>query len=248
MPAEPALFSDVDSRRFGVRIGRASVAGAAEVAATLDACASESIQMLIVRCRTDDFQALHALQAPGALLMDTLVYYQRNLRKGAPPVELKANSIRPVEDRDLPHIAPVARETFHGYMGHYHVDSRLDSAKADDGYVEWATRMCQTPDRTREEVLVAEHPAGVLAGFATLRLNDPNEGEGVLFGVHPSAEGRGIYWSFMVRAMEWCLGRGAGRMVVSTQITNLVVQKVWVRLGFEPIKSYYTLHLWFDAD
>jgi hypothetical protein len=34
------------------------------------------------------------------------------------------------------------------------------------------------------------------------------------------------------------------RMVVSTQITNLAVQKVWVRQGFELTGSYYTFHLW----
>ena len=36
-------------------------------------------------------------------------------------------------------------------------------------------------------------------------------------------------------------------MVLSTQVTNLAVQKVWSRLGFEPSRSYYTFHLWFDG-
>ena len=79
-----------------------------------------------------------------------------------------------------------------------------------------------------------------------MRLNETDEGEGVLFGVHPSFEGRGIYWSFMVYAMNWCRNRGAARIVVSTQITNTAVQKVWARLGFEVVRSFYTFHLWFD--
>ena len=79
-----------------------------------------------------------------------------------------------------------------------------------------------------------------------MRLNSPEEGEGVLFGVAPAAQGRGIYRSFMVRGMEWCLAQGTSRMVVSTQITNIAVQKVWTRLGFEPHKSYLTFHRWFD--
>jgi hypothetical protein len=49
----------------------------------------------------------------------------------------------------------------------------------------------------------------------------------------------------MVAAMAWLAARGRTRMVVSTQITNLAVQKVWARLGFEPSSSYYTLHRWF---
>jgi GNAT superfamily N-acetyltransferase len=104
--------------------------------------------------------------------------------------------------------------------------------------------MCINRD-ANTDVLIGEHPAGVVAGFATLRMNSPEEGEGVLFGVHPCAQGRGMYWSFMVKALEWCGQRGASRMVVSTQITNLSVQKVWTRMGFELFSSYYTFHLWF---
>ena len=87
-------------------------------------------------------------------------------------------------------------------------------------------------------------PAGV--GFATLRLNNSDEGEGVLFGVAPKAQGRGIYRSFMVKGMEWCMKKNATHMVVSTQITNTAVQKVWSRVGFEPNNAYYTFHKWFD--
>lgn len=46
--------------------------------------------------------------------------------------------------------------------------------------------------------------------------------------------------------MQWCLDNSMKEMVVSTQITNLAVQKVWVRLGFEPYRFYYTFHKWFD--
>jgi GNAT superfamily N-acetyltransferase len=240
------LLSDVDTNRFGLRIGRSSIANSADVASVLKACHDEDLRMLIVRCRTDDFASLHALQSKGALLMDTLVYYQRNLLKGEMPAEKRPNIVRPVQPEDLPRLDLVARETFRGYMGHYHADPRLDHAKADEGYVEWAINMCHSPSKDTQDVLVAEYPAGTVGGFATLRMNHEGEGEGVLFGVHPSAEGRGIYWSFMVKAMEWCRQRGATKMVVSTQITNLAVQKVWARLGFELVRSYYTLHLWND--
>jgi GNAT superfamily N-acetyltransferase len=83
---------------------------------------------------------------------------------------------------------------------------------------------------------------GSIVGFATLRLNSQEEGEGVLFGVDPSAQGRGVYRSFMIRAMEWFVSKGATRMVVSTQVTNAAVQRVWTRIGFEPSDAYYTSH------
>jgi len=84
-----------------------------------------------------------------------------------------------------------------------------------------------------------------IVAFATLRRNSAEEGEGVLFGVAPEAQGRGIYRSLMIGAMLWFRTRGTARMVVSTQVTNAAVQKVWTRLGFEPWKSNYTFHKWF---
>ena len=240
-----SLISDLDSDRFGVRIGRANISNFDEWAPMLAACEQEAVRMLIIRCRTDDFQSIHRMEAAGARLMDTLVYYHRNLRKGTWPDELKKNIIRPMQDSDAAEIQKMAGEIFRGYLGHYHADPKLDHAKCDEGYVEWATQMCMNRNPSRE-VLVAENASGVLAGFATMRLNDADEGEGVLFGVHPAFEGRGLYWSFMVQAMNWCRNRGAARMAVSTQITNTTVQKVWTRFGFELTHSYYTFHLWFD--
>jgi GNAT superfamily N-acetyltransferase len=239
------LVSDLDSERFGVRIGRANISNADEYESVLAACEKEAIRMLIVRCKTDDFHSIHRLESAGARLMDTLIYYRRNLRKDAVPEELEKNIIRPIQDSDIPKIQKMVGEIFRDYLGHYHADPRLDRTKCNEGYVEWAAKMCMDRD-TSHEVLVAENSSGVLAGFATLRLNEADEGEGVLFGVHPSFEGRGIYWSFMVHAMNWCRNRGAARMVVSTQITNTAVQKVWARLGFEVARSFYTFHLWLD--
>ena len=141
-----ALFSEVDSNRFGIRIGRARIASDADVAPALAGCESESIRMLIVRCQTDDFASIHALEAAGARLMDTLVYYQRNLRKGELPAELRENAIRPIQDADLPALEILVGETFKDYLGHYHADPRLDRKKSDEGYVEWATRMCLDRD------------------------------------------------------------------------------------------------------
>ena len=104
-------------------------------------------------------------------------------------------------------------------------------------------RSC-TSKQVATEVLVAERDNRII-GFATLRLNTPEEGEGVLFAVAPEAQGGGIYRSFMVNGMQWCKEQQAKRMVVSTQVTNVAVQKVWCRVGFEPARSYYTFHRWF---
>jgi GNAT superfamily N-acetyltransferase len=235
-------FSDVDSERFGVRVARAHVVRE-NLPQVLDFCAAEQINLLIARCATKELRIAQEMEALGFLLMDTLVYYSFDLVKRAIPEDSPRAKVRKFVLDDTSQIETVAAAAFQGYFGHYHADTRLDKRKCDEGYVSWAVRSC-TSKLVASGVLVAELDNKVI-GFATLRLNNAEEGEGVLFGVAPEAQGIGIYRSFMVNGMRWCKEQQAKRMVVSTQITNIAVQKVWCRVGFEPADSYYTFHKWF---
>jgi len=211
----------------------------------MDFCASEQIHLLMARCATSDLCTAQEMEGLGFLLMDTLVYYSFDLVKRAIPDDSPRVNVRRILPGDETEVERVAAAAFQGYYGHYHADPRLDRSKCDEGYVSWAVRSC-TVKQVATEVLVAEHDRKIV-GFATLRLNSPEEGEGVLFGVAPEAQGIGIYRSFMVNGMQWCKEQQVKRMVVSTQVTNVAVQKVWCRVGFEPAHSYYTFHKWFSS-
>jgi GNAT superfamily N-acetyltransferase len=239
-----AELSGVDEARFGIRTARAREVTHEQIPELMAFCRSQAVRMLIARCPTTDLRAAQAMEGEGALLMDTLVYYARDLRKAAAGTGASPARVRHAAPADAAEVERIAAETFRGYSGHYHADERLDREKCDETYRSWAVRSVSTPG-VADAVLVAEENARLL-GFATLRMNTPDEGEGVLFGVAPEAQGRGIYRLFMECALEWCREQGARSMVVSTQITNLAVQRVWVRLGFEPSRSFYTFHKWFD--
>jgi GNAT superfamily N-acetyltransferase len=236
-------LSAIDQERFGIVTARDPLVTPATLNEALDFCRSNAVEMLIARCSTDDLSTAQRLEDAGGRLMDVLVYYTRVVVKGDLPENTCKCPIRSLREGDAEAVRDVATQTFKGYYGHYHADHRLDRKKCDEAYESWAYRSCTSRDPSTE-VLVADD--GAIAGFATLRLNDPREGEGVLFGVAPRAQGAGIYRGFMVEGMRWCREQGAKRMVVSTQVTNLAVQKVWTRLGFEPDKSFYTFHVWFD--
>ena len=236
-------LSPLDQDRFGVVTARDGEVTAETLAPALAFCRDHRVQLLIARCRTGDLAAAQALETAGGRLMDTLVFYARALDQGALPESRCAVPVRPFAAGEDAAVQRVAAEAFQGYRGHYHADPRLDSARCDEAYQSWAQRSCLSRE-VAGEVLVADD--GQVAGFATLRLNSAAEGEGVLFGVAARAQGKGIYQAFMIEGMRWCRARGAARMVVSTQITNLAVQRVWTRLGFEPSGSFYTFHLWFD--
>lgn len=240
----PAIArSPLDEARFGFPVATAKGVDLAGVPAILDFCRDHAIRLCIVRCGTAELAAVHALQASGFLLLDTLVYFRRGLQRidDAPSANVE---IRPIENAEAATLRELARTTFRGYQGHYHADPRLPLEQCDDIYADWAYRSARDRD-AGSEVFVAS-ANGELVGFATMRLNTAAEGEGVLFGVHPGWQGKGLYRHFMLRGLHWCRDKGASRMIVSTQITNLAVQIAWSRLGFEPSASFYTLHGWFD--
>ncbi len=236
-----ARLSPLDTARWGCVSAAASDVTPDTLARVLSFCRENAVRFLIARCSTGDLAAAQAMEEGGFRLMDTLVYFAREL--AAVPSEGAALPVRAVRPGEDAVVAEVASRAFAGYYGHYHADPRLDRRQCDEVYVDWARRSCVSLE-VADGVLVCE-VEGRIAAFATLRLNSDIEGEGVLFGVAPEAQGRGIYRALMLGGMAWCLGRGRKRMVVSTQVTNQAVQKVWTRLGFEPSKSYYTFHKWF---
>lgn len=240
---ESVTFSQIDSDRFGVRVARAQVVPE-NLPRVLDFCVAEKIDLIIARCPTNDLVAAQNMEMRGFLLMDTLVYYRFDLLKRAIPEDKGELLVRTLRPGDKEQVRRVASEAFKGYMGHYHADPRLDKRKCDETYASWAERSC-IPKTAADEVLVAEHD-GEVAGFATLRLNSPQEVEGLLFAVAPEWQGRGVCGSFMIHSLRWAASQGAQRMIISTQATNVSMQKVWCRVGFEPSHSYYTFHKWFD--
>ena len=241
----PHVFlSPIDEKRFGVRTAKAPHITLETLPSIIEFCHANNVTLLIARTLTSDLQVAQAMEREGFNLMDTLVYYLCDLKKIPIASAIRDVVIRTIRPGEEEKVKLVAAESFHGYFGHYHADPRLDRTKCDETYESWAVRSCLSHE-VADEVLVTDSQ-GTVIGFATLRLNSPEEGEGVLFGVAASAQRRGIYRQMLIGGMEWCLGKGATRMIVSTQIINVAVQKVWIRLGFEPSDSYYTFHKWFD--
>lgn len=237
-------ISKIESARFGITAAR--VTDAVAHLDVIDSAARDAgVGMLTVRLPVSDLSRVHAFEAAGFRLMDTLVYYGMDLvdpppsRK--PPEGLSFRLARP---DDATAVAEIARAGFSGYMGHYHADPRLDDAAADAAYVEWAENSV---------VSMGDHAPVLLAsfgsrpvGFLTLRINSPDEFEIVLNAVHQDSQERGVYSFLVAKALEFSLNAQARRLIVSTQINNYGVQRVWARTGFTHFRSLYTLHKWYD--
>jgi ribosomal protein S18 acetylase RimI-like enzyme len=238
------FISDIDKERFGVKTARVVGLTTDSLPSVLDFCAKERVTLLIARCNMSDLTAAQAMEKDGFLLMDTLVYYSLDLAKQPVPFDDGVFNFRPIRVDEEDEIISVAAESFRGYFGHYHADQRLDNNKCDEAYIDWARKACASRG-SNENFLVAEIQKKIVA-FGVFRINNPDEGELFLGGIHPDFQGQGIYLSFLCRAMQWCLSKNAKRIIISTQLNNIAVQKVLTRFGFEISRGYYTYHKWFD--
>ncbi len=241
--AEVSL-SDLDEKRFGIKAAKALTVTTANLSAVLRFCTDHNVVLLISRCSADDLCTAQAMERAGFLLMDTLVYWSRDLVDTPLPNDKGPAPIRPVRPGEAQQVKQVAAAAFRGYFGHYHADERLDNQACDELYADWAYRACSSAG-VADVVLVAKLNQEIV-GFATGELNNPEEGEGRLLGVAPTYRRRGIHRSLMIGRLRCFREHGAERMVISTQLTNIAAQMGWLRLGFEPSHALYTFHKWFD--
>jgi ribosomal protein S18 acetylase RimI-like enzyme len=229
--------STLDSDRFGVRIARARPGSPGDVRDMLAQAATLACSMVIARVDAGDVATIHALEAAGGRLCDTLVYFARDVVGGQRPAGVRLATIA-----DAERIEAVAAAAFAGYVGHYHNDGRLDRAAADATYADWARRSV-IDDGVADRVWVVEDD-GVVAGFLVLRLNDAHESEIMLNAVDPKHQRRGLYARLIEAALAESSALGIRRCTVSTQLVNRPVQRVWVRLGFVPWAAGHTFHAW----
>ena len=238
-------FEEREQARFGYRMARLildSACGPADAERITEMSRSSGVEMLTLRVPTDRVALVQALEALEFRSMDCLVYYECPTEVVS-AVKPSTVEIREATVEDATAVAEVARLCFSAYFGHYHADGRLDRVKVSEAYVDWAQRSCA--DREVASCVYVPIVDQTVVGFIILRQNSPTEGEGVLNAVHPSFAGVGIYGQLIARSKQWCRDNGMKRMVISTQINNLKVQRAWTNRGFRLYKSYYTLHRWF---
>jgi GNAT superfamily N-acetyltransferase len=237
-------LSQLDLDRFGVVTAKVTLDELDDVAQMMQLASKDGVQLLIVRTPTSCLDVAQRLEASGAFLADTLVYFQKK-QVSIYDIQLPEGYHACVAtEADVLEIEALAKSTFQGYYGHYHADSRLEPKSCDDVYSSWAKNSCLKGALADEVVLLKKNSE--IAAFATLKIKNEIDFEGVLFGVSPSHRSKGLHLKLMQLAENWGGENGCRRLLTSTQITNVTVQKNWCRVGMEPLNSFYTFHLWMN--
>lgn len=245
MPIEhPEIeLSPLDTNRFGICVARADALTVDGLAKALDFCDSNRVQLLIGRCAVEDRATVDALEAAGFRLMDTLVYYRRDLAT-SPAVDPGDGRIRLLRIGEEQQVEKLARESFRDYGGHYHADPRLDPRTCTEVYASWARKLCEGPQDS-SFVLVVDDGASLVA-FSGFTRKAAHEGELVLGAVSEKARGSGLYRLLTQAGMYRLQSSGMRRFVTSTYLGNWGAQASWAAAGLAPYAAHHTFHRWFD--
>lgn len=237
-------FSKTESLRFQKKIHR----GSYEKISVKDIKEEFSLHhpdMIIVRYPVSQQSELYKFNIENInyLVADSLLYYKCNLNK---------LDINPLKNNDLTiqkigldyqeMLADLIDVVFQNYRNHYSSNPLFNVKDIIEGYKEWANSFLL--DENKDVFLFTK---GKLAtAFATCSLDQNNESEGVLYGVHPDFSGNGLYTDLIRYTMNYYKQLGVSQMNVSTQLQNIAVQKVWMREGFVIDKAYITVHIFKD--
>lgn len=235
-------ISKIDFLRFGINTAKARLNSNEDLEKAINLSEQDQIDFLIVRIPTDQLSTVQALLLRGAILTDTLIYYEKKAIEPFRDCLLPGYAMRYADSSDAAKVEKVAQVAFEDYFGHYQADPRLDKRDCNLAYSSWAFKSCIDSGFTEDVILIEKGKD--IAAFATVKRIEATSFEGVLFAVSPKYRQRGLHKALMKLALNWGAQKRMSRMISSTQITNLPVQKNWCRLGFEPAESYYTLHYW----
>lgn len=242
-PVRPPFLrpAELESRRFGLHIGRAdlgSIPGG--TAALIDEIRASDFDLVVLRYPAAETTLFAQLLGTGYAVIhaDTLLYAEKTL-SGPDPVELARFDHRVASVADRSTISDLVGEVFDQYGSHYSANPVLDPDVVRAGYVEWAHSFIGSRDRA---FLVLSDPGeDELRAFSTVDTTSP--GEIVLVGVTPGARGHG--WHGRASAVAEAQLRHAGCHTAwsSTQIHNIAVQRSWRTRGYVPRLSLQTVHL-----
>lgn len=243
--------SALESDRFGLTIGRVVVGdqcpepdAARALTAALDDAPEE---LLVVRwpTRLVTLGAAAAASSRAVIPADVLVYWEVPTSTLQPdPAALASDELRvevpsAADDASRAALDLVVRDSFAGYGNHYTANPRLDRDLALTGYLDWAGRAL---DDNPQDVVLLHHRDQPI-GVATLTTGgDGQDLEILLAGLTGSTQGQGWYRHLLAGVGEQARARGCSRVIISTQVHNIRVQRAWARSGFRPFGAVTTVH------
>jgi ribosomal protein S18 acetylase RimI-like enzyme len=237
--------SKIESDRFGINVARMSISincpdSDLEIARV---CKESSADLLILRfpsSRTRLARELAEISDKIAFQADTLVYFSKNLKSIVERRNISENlKLVTANGNDESRVIDLARVVFCDYPNHYQSNRALESKLILDGYIEWASKGLNDPEKLT--VIIEDQNSNAIA-FALVGFGE--EGAEIeLNGVHPDFQNQGIYSALLELLIAQLASQKVEKLSISTQIQNTRVIRAWIKAGFSLDFSLNTYHL-----
>ncbi|MCZ8021369.1 MAG: GNAT family N-acetyltransferase [Cyclobacteriaceae bacterium] len=231
-------YSKAESDRFGYRIFRGNL-DEIQIDQILSILLKENVEIAIVRLPVKNVRVVQHLQKNNIqfILADTLLYY--TLHPTATPTEINYGiEVEPYQDYHSEILNHLVHSIFSAYKNHYSHNALLNSQFIAPGYFEWITTTCKGQQGKCWLLKYNQQ----FAGFIACKFTDKTC-EIILNGVLPAFANRGIYTNGLKHVIHYCEQNQYTTILISTQIDNVKVQRVWQNLNFKLSHGYYTIHI-----
>lgn len=237
------FISKWDTNHFGFKVAKTDMTSVKEILPAESFCSKKGVKLLIIRVATDNTSIVHKLQEQGTGLMDTNLRYYLSLASIQVMPVLGPAVIRSCLKADANNVSTVAKAAHAGYIGHFHNDPRLDRNKCDALYTEWAKNLCL--DQNLANLVLVAEIEGKIVGYDSHKLINTNVADGVLSGVSPLTQKKGIRKALVVASNNWCKSHGLERMEEEVSINNYRMQSILIGSGFKLYAAEYIFHKWY---
>lgn len=240
--------SVVESARFGLQVARITVPMSADVSTTLpwlrETLVEATHDLVVLRYPARHTTWFASLLATGydVLHADSLIYFTRPLDSSlARPETALSTRTGPWTATWDSEIDPTALRalisaTFSTFSNHYSANPLIDPTQALAGYQEWVTDSLD-----HDRVLCVSDEVGP-AAFLTWSDHGP-VCQFKLGGVHPRAQGSGLFSQVLLFAAHAGLRAGCREVDSPTQAHNLRQLAVSWKIGLRAAGACNTLHL-----
>jgi dTDP-4-amino-4,6-dideoxy-D-galactose acyltransferase len=176
----------------------------------------------VFRPAVDDWDAVHACEGAGLLLIDLGVDFITDLKQ--PPAAIPA-FVRRARDEDLPALRDLAANAF--VYSRFGVDPAFTPAQVEAFHRQWVTNL---HNGLAQAVLVSE-AEGEVTGFVSCSLSG-DQGRIPLIATKAGHRGQGLGATLVASARRWFHDNGATVARVKTQATNVPAVRLYERNGF----------------
>lgn len=237
-------ISDLDTSRFGFKVAKVNVFDDTPLK-IVKGLEKFGAKLIISRVFTSDIKLINQMEDAGFRLKDVQVTYNFNIAgKILPLITDDSYLYRSFESKDTDSVVRIASESFKDY-GHYAKNEKIDKAKTNEIYADWAHRCCTSKDFS-DHIIVAEIDKKVV-GFLSFKIFTEERSQyafAALGAVDKNHRKGGVFRNINLAGLHWAQKTGIQRVETNVLVTNFPVNTTYISLGFHTIRTESTFHCW----